>query len=155
MQWLANGLQRLAGEPWTAQVWWRDRQPHEPVRQSIDRYTINAGEVFLVNRGSLVNLAPGAYNTTLRFENAADPADFELVQVSLTVTDPIPDLGLVGSTDRSDGSSPAFRAGRLTPAKKFWARCRSTRTARPVFECRPGRRSIFRYWIPRAGPCNG
>jgi adenosylhomocysteinase len=40
-------------------VAWLDRQPHEPVRQSVDRYTINAREVFLVNRGSLVNLAPG------------------------------------------------------------------------------------------------
>ncbi len=40
-------------------VAWLDRHPHEQVRQSIDRYTINAREVFLVNRGSLVNLAPG------------------------------------------------------------------------------------------------
>jgi len=38
---------------------WLDQHPHEPVRPSIDRYTIDDRHVFLLNRGSLVNLAPG------------------------------------------------------------------------------------------------
>ncbi|MEN8235772.1 MAG: adenosylhomocysteinase [Actinomycetota bacterium] len=41
-------------------VAWLNRQPHETVRESVDRYLIDDREVFLVNRGSLVNLAPGA-----------------------------------------------------------------------------------------------
>jgi adenosylhomocysteinase len=41
-------------------VAWLEQQPHEPVRQSIDRYTIDGRDVFLLNRGSLVNLAPGS-----------------------------------------------------------------------------------------------
>ncbi len=41
-------------------VGWLDQHPHQTVSPSIDRYTIDSREVFLVNRGSLVNLAPGA-----------------------------------------------------------------------------------------------
>jgi adenosylhomocysteinase len=41
-------------------VAWLERQPLEPVRRSIDRYTIDGRDVFLINRGNLVNLAPGA-----------------------------------------------------------------------------------------------
>ncbi|MEN8114717.1 MAG: S-adenosyl-L-homocysteine hydrolase, partial [Actinomycetota bacterium] len=41
-------------------VAWLNRQPHEAVRQSVDKYLLDDREVFLVNRGSLVNLAPGA-----------------------------------------------------------------------------------------------
>lgn len=40
-------------------VAWLDEQPRQSVRQSIDRYTIDDREVFLLNRGSLLNLAPG------------------------------------------------------------------------------------------------
>jgi adenosylhomocysteinase len=40
-------------------VAWLGELPHRSVRQSIDRYTIDDRDVFLINRGSLVNLAPG------------------------------------------------------------------------------------------------
>lgn len=42
-------------------VAWLDQQPHNHVRPSIDRYTIDDRDVFLINRGSLVNLAPGSH----------------------------------------------------------------------------------------------
>jgi adenosylhomocysteinase len=40
---------------------WLERQPHESIRPSIDRITIDDRAVFLINRGSLVNLAPEAH----------------------------------------------------------------------------------------------
>jgi adenosylhomocysteinase len=39
---------------------WLDQQPHETVQPAIDRYLIGDRHVFLLNRGSLVNLAPGS-----------------------------------------------------------------------------------------------
>ncbi len=39
---------------------WLERQPHGSVRRSIERYAVDGHDVFLLNRGSLVNLAPGA-----------------------------------------------------------------------------------------------
>jgi len=41
-------------------VTWLDEHPRERVRPHIDRYTIADRDVYLLNRGSLVNLAPGA-----------------------------------------------------------------------------------------------
>jgi adenosylhomocysteinase len=41
-------------------VAWLERQPGGPVRRSIDRFTIEGRDVFLINHGSLVNLAPEA-----------------------------------------------------------------------------------------------
>jgi len=41
-------------------VAWLEQQQGEPVRRYIDRYAIDGRDVYLVNRGSLVNLAPGA-----------------------------------------------------------------------------------------------
>jgi adenosylhomocysteinase len=41
-------------------VAWLERQPGGQVRRSIDRFTVEGRDVFLVNRGSLVNLAPDA-----------------------------------------------------------------------------------------------
>jgi len=41
-------------------VEWLERQPGGPVRRHIDRYEIDGRELFLVNRGNLVNLAEGA-----------------------------------------------------------------------------------------------
>jgi adenosylhomocysteinase len=38
---------------------WLETHPREPVRRYIDRYAIGGRDVFLLNRGSLVNLAPG------------------------------------------------------------------------------------------------
>jgi adenosylhomocysteinase len=40
---------------------WLERQPHESIRPSIDRFTIDDRAIFLINRGSLVNLAPQAH----------------------------------------------------------------------------------------------
>jgi len=40
---------------------WLERQPCESIRPSIDRFTIDDRAVFLINRGSLVNLAPEAH----------------------------------------------------------------------------------------------
>jgi adenosylhomocysteinase len=51
-------------------VTWLDRQPHQSVRQSIDIYTIEDRDVFLINRGSLVNLAP---NTGVAIDEFFDP----------------------------------------------------------------------------------
>ena len=51
-------------------VTWLDRQSHQSVRQSIDRYTIDDRDVFLINRGSLVNLAP---NTGVAIDEFFDP----------------------------------------------------------------------------------
>lgn len=42
-------------------VGWLDQHPHHSVSPSIERYTLGGREVFLINRGSLVNLAPGAH----------------------------------------------------------------------------------------------
>lgn len=42
------------------EVAWLERQPGGPVRRSIDRFTVEGRDVFLINRGSLVNLAPDA-----------------------------------------------------------------------------------------------
>lgn len=42
---------------------WLEQQPHASVRPSIDRYTIDDRPVYLINRGSLVNLAPEAHGT--------------------------------------------------------------------------------------------
>lgn len=39
---------------------WLDRHPHGPVRRYVERYSIDGKDVYLLNRGSLVNLAPGA-----------------------------------------------------------------------------------------------
>ena len=39
---------------------WLDSLPRETVRRHIDRYTIGDRDLFLLNRGSLVNLAAGA-----------------------------------------------------------------------------------------------
>jgi len=39
---------------------WLRLQPHEPVRRSIERFTVDDRELYLINRGNLVNLAPGA-----------------------------------------------------------------------------------------------
>ena len=41
-------------------VAWLEAQPGGPVRRLIRRYEIDGRDVFLLNRGSLVNLAPGA-----------------------------------------------------------------------------------------------
>jgi adenosylhomocysteinase len=41
-------------------VEWLRSQPCEPVRRSIERFTIDGRPVYLLNRGNLVNLAPGA-----------------------------------------------------------------------------------------------
>ena len=49
---------------------WLDRQSHQSVRQSIDRYTVDDRDVFLINRGSLVNLAP---NTGVAIDEFFDP----------------------------------------------------------------------------------
>lgn len=51
-------------------VMWLDRQSHQSVRQSIDRYTIDDRDVFLINQGSLVNLAP---NTGVAIDEFFDP----------------------------------------------------------------------------------
>lgn len=40
-------------------VEWLEGMPHEPVRRHIDRYQVEDKRLFLLNRGSLVNLAPG------------------------------------------------------------------------------------------------
>lgn len=40
-------------------VQWLDEMPHEPVRRHIDRYEVEGKHLFLLNRGSLLNLAPG------------------------------------------------------------------------------------------------
>jgi len=42
-------------------VAWLDQQPHQPIRPSIDRYTVDGRDIYLINRGSLVNLAPGSH----------------------------------------------------------------------------------------------
>jgi adenosylhomocysteinase len=39
---------------------WLDRHPRQTVRRHIDRYVIGDRELYLLNRGSLVNLAGGA-----------------------------------------------------------------------------------------------
>jgi adenosylhomocysteinase len=39
---------------------WLAQRPGSAVRRYIDRYTIDGRDVFLLNRGSLVNIAPGA-----------------------------------------------------------------------------------------------
>jgi adenosylhomocysteinase len=39
---------------------WLDQHPHEPVRESVERYSLPGKDLFLINRGSLVNLAPGS-----------------------------------------------------------------------------------------------
>jgi adenosylhomocysteinase len=38
---------------------WLDRYPHTEVRRHLDRYEVNGHRVYLLNRGSLVNLATG------------------------------------------------------------------------------------------------
>jgi adenosylhomocysteinase len=38
---------------------WLDRHPSTPVRRHLDRYELDGRRVYLLNRGSLVNLAPG------------------------------------------------------------------------------------------------
>ncbi len=40
---------------------WLEQQPHQHVLRSIDRYTIDGENAYLINRGSLVNLAPGSH----------------------------------------------------------------------------------------------
>ncbi len=40
-------------------VEWLGGLPHEPVRRHIDRYELEGKHTFLLNRGSLLNLAPG------------------------------------------------------------------------------------------------
>lgn len=40
---------------------WLEQHPHETVRPSIDCYTIDGRPIYLINRGSLVNLAPEAH----------------------------------------------------------------------------------------------
>lgn len=42
-------------------VEWLDRHPRAAVAGSIDRYTIDDRDLFLINRGSLMNLAPGRH----------------------------------------------------------------------------------------------
>jgi adenosylhomocysteinase len=39
---------------------WLDRHPREHVRRHIDRYTVGGRELYLLNRGNLVNIASGA-----------------------------------------------------------------------------------------------
>jgi adenosylhomocysteinase len=39
-------------------VGWLDQQPHDGIVPGIDRYVIDGSDVYLLNRGSLVNLAP-------------------------------------------------------------------------------------------------
>lgn len=41
-------------------VAWLDQHPSEELRRSLHRYAVDGKEVFLVNYGNLVNLAPGA-----------------------------------------------------------------------------------------------
>lgn len=41
-------------------IGWLASRPHTPMVDSIDRYEIDGRPVYLLNRGSLVNLAPGA-----------------------------------------------------------------------------------------------
>lgn len=48
-------------------VLWLEQQHHEPVSPSIDRYTIDHSTVYLINRGSLVNLAPEAQGTMTEY----------------------------------------------------------------------------------------
>jgi adenosylhomocysteinase len=38
---------------------WLDRRPSTPIRRHLERYDLDGGRVYLLNRGSLVNLAPG------------------------------------------------------------------------------------------------
>jgi adenosylhomocysteinase len=38
---------------------WLDRHPSTPVRRHLDRYDLGGRRLYLLNRGSLVNLAPG------------------------------------------------------------------------------------------------
>lgn len=40
-------------------VAWLETQPHAPVRRFVERFTIEGREVFLLNHGNLLNLAPG------------------------------------------------------------------------------------------------
>lgn len=49
---------------------WLDGHPGGPVRRHLDRYEIDGRDVFLVNRGSLVNLAGGA---GVAFDELFDP----------------------------------------------------------------------------------
>ncbi len=39
---------------------WLDEHPHEPVRRHVEHYSVDGRDLFLLNRGSLLNLAPGA-----------------------------------------------------------------------------------------------
>ena len=39
---------------------WLDRQPSEHVRRHIERYTVDGRDLYLLNRGNLVNIASGA-----------------------------------------------------------------------------------------------
>ena len=39
---------------------WLDQHPHETMRRYIDRYELDDRELYLLDRGSLVSLAPGA-----------------------------------------------------------------------------------------------
>lgn len=38
---------------------WLDRHPHAPMRRHLERYELDDRRVYLLNRGSLVNLAAG------------------------------------------------------------------------------------------------
>jgi adenosylhomocysteinase len=39
---------------------WLDGWPHAPVRRHVERYEVDGRDLFLLNRGSLLNIAPGA-----------------------------------------------------------------------------------------------
>ena len=39
---------------------WLDGLPHAPVRRHVERYEIDGRDLFLLNRGSLLNIAAGA-----------------------------------------------------------------------------------------------
>ena len=58
-------------------VEWLQQQPCQSVRRYIDRYAIDGRELFLVNRGNLVNLAPGA---GIAVEELFDPFAAVMVQ---------------------------------------------------------------------------
>ena len=79
---------------------WLDSLPRETVRRHIDRYTIGDRDLFLLNRGSLVNLAAGA---GLAVDELFDP----FAAIILRGLSSILEGGADGS---SPGCSPTQRA---------------------------------------------
>jgi hypothetical protein len=73
-----------------------DRHPHTDLRRHLERYEVNGRHVYLLNRGSLVNLAAGlgAWAHTIRMvkpssSSAAHPAERErTTSVAIVATPP-------------------------------------------------------------------